>query len=145
MSVVIIEDEQRIRELVARVLAGQGYVGESMGAAMNVLHAVVVCKPELVLLDMVRPDPGGKIQRRGHPADAGKVGLHQEGAVIAQGFRLKIAFDKLPEPGSAIIVGSAPLRLRAPEHSKSHLYECSNSSISSIGKSLALAVIRVAS
>lgn len=59
VSVVIIEDEQRIRELVARVLAGQGYVVESMGTAMDGLHAVVRGKPDLVILDMGLPDLDG--------------------------------------------------------------------------------------
>ncbi|NOX22895.1 MAG: response regulator transcription factor [Actinobacteria bacterium] len=59
VSVVIIEDEQRIRELLARVLADQGYVVESTGTAMDGLHAVVRGSPDLVVLDMGLPDLDG--------------------------------------------------------------------------------------
>jgi two-component system, OmpR family, KDP operon response regulator KdpE len=58
-SVVIIEDEQRIRELLARVLADQGYVVDSTGTAMDGLHAVVRGTPDLVILDMGLPDLDG--------------------------------------------------------------------------------------
>ncbi|GBE24442.1 KDP operon transcriptional regulatory protein KdpE [bacterium BMS3Bbin02] len=58
-SVVIIEDEQRIRELLARVLADQGYVVDSTGTAMDGLHAVVRGSPDLVILDMGLPDLDG--------------------------------------------------------------------------------------
>ncbi len=58
-SVVIIEDEQRIRELVARVLADQGYDVASTTSAMEGLHAVVRGSPDLVILDMGLPDLDG--------------------------------------------------------------------------------------
>lgn len=58
-SVVIIEDEQRIRELVARVLADRGHDVESTATAMEGLQAVVRISPELVILDMGLPDLDG--------------------------------------------------------------------------------------
>lgn len=58
-SVVIIEDEQRIRELVARVLADRGHDVESTSTAMEGLQAVVRVSPELVILDMGLPDLDG--------------------------------------------------------------------------------------
>ncbi|MCP4303926.1 MAG: response regulator transcription factor [bacterium] len=58
-TVVIIEDEQRIRELVARVLADRGHDVESTATAMEGLQAVVRVSPELVILDMGLPDLDG--------------------------------------------------------------------------------------
>ena len=58
-AVVIIEDEQRIRELVARVLADRGHDVESTATAMEGLQAVVRVSPELVILDMGLPDLDG--------------------------------------------------------------------------------------
>lgn len=58
-SVVIIEDEQRIRELVASVLAERGYDVLSAATAMDGLHAVVKGSPDLVILDMGLPDLDG--------------------------------------------------------------------------------------
>lgn len=58
-SVVIIEDEQRIRELVARVLADRGHDVETSSTAMGGLQAVVRAVPDLVILDMGLPDLDG--------------------------------------------------------------------------------------
>ncbi|MDJ0923913.1 MAG: response regulator transcription factor [Acidimicrobiia bacterium] len=58
-SIVIIEDEQRIRELVARFLADRGHDVESTATAMEGLQAVVRVSPELVILDMGLPDLDG--------------------------------------------------------------------------------------
>jgi DNA-binding response OmpR family regulator len=58
-SVVIIEDEQRIRELVARVMADQGYDVSSSATALDGLQAVVQGSPDLVILDMGLPDLDG--------------------------------------------------------------------------------------
>jgi DNA-binding response OmpR family regulator len=58
-SVVIVEDEQRIRELVARVLADEGYDVASTATAMDGLQAVVKTNPDLVILDMGLPDLDG--------------------------------------------------------------------------------------
>jgi len=58
-SVIIIEDEHRIRELVARVLADQGYDVVSTTTAMEGLQSVVGGSPDLVILDMGLPDLDG--------------------------------------------------------------------------------------
>ncbi len=59
VSVVIIEDEQRIRQLVARVLAERGYDVTSSGSALEGLQAVVGDSPDLIILDMGLPDLDG--------------------------------------------------------------------------------------
>ncbi len=58
-KVVIVEDEQRIRELVARVLADRGHDVETTATAMEGLQAVVRVSPDLVILDMGLPDLDG--------------------------------------------------------------------------------------
>jgi DNA-binding response OmpR family regulator len=58
-SIVIVEDEQRIRELVARVLADEGYDVATTATAMDGLQAVVKTSPDLVILDMGLPDLDG--------------------------------------------------------------------------------------
>jgi len=58
-AVVIIEDEQRIRELVASVLAERGYDVVAAASAMDGLQAVVKGSPDLVILDMGLPDLDG--------------------------------------------------------------------------------------
>lgn len=58
-SVVIIEDELRIRELVARVLADRGHDVEASSTAMDGLQTVVRTAPDLVILDMGLPDLDG--------------------------------------------------------------------------------------
>ena len=59
VSVVIIEDEQRIRQLVAGVLAERGYDVTSSGSALEGLQAVVSDTPDLIILDMGLPDLDG--------------------------------------------------------------------------------------
>lgn len=59
VSVVIIEDEQRIRQLVAGVLADRGYDVTSSGSALEGLQAVVSDPPDLIILDMGLPDLDG--------------------------------------------------------------------------------------
>jgi DNA-binding response OmpR family regulator len=58
-SVVIIEDDQRIRELVTRVLAGQGYEVDGAGTALDGLQQIVQSAPDVVVLDMGLPDLDG--------------------------------------------------------------------------------------
>lgn len=58
-AVVIVEDEQRIRELMARVLAERGHDVVSLSTAMEGLQAVVRSSPDLVILDMGLPDLDG--------------------------------------------------------------------------------------
>ena len=58
-AVVIIEDEQRIRELAARVLAGEGHDVTSAKTAMAGLETVVASAPDVVILDLGLPDLDG--------------------------------------------------------------------------------------
>lgn len=58
-SIVIIEDEQRIRELVSRVLADRGYEVRASATAMHGLQSVVNTSPDVVILDMGLPDLDG--------------------------------------------------------------------------------------
>jgi len=58
-SVVIIEDDQRIRELMARVLAEKGYEVEGAGTALDGLQRIVGLSPDVVVLDMGLPDLDG--------------------------------------------------------------------------------------
>jgi DNA-binding response OmpR family regulator len=58
-SIVIIEDEQRIRELVASVLADRGYEVRASATAMQGLQDVVNGSPDVVILDMGLPDLDG--------------------------------------------------------------------------------------
>lgn len=58
-AVVIIEDDQRIRELMARVLAEKGYEVEGAGTALDGLQRIVQTSPDVVILDMGLPDLDG--------------------------------------------------------------------------------------
>jgi DNA-binding response OmpR family regulator len=58
-SIVIIEDEQRIRELLSRVLADRGYEVRASATAMDGLQSVVNTSPDVVILDMGLPDLDG--------------------------------------------------------------------------------------
>jgi DNA-binding response OmpR family regulator len=58
-SIVIVEDDVRIRELVARVLARSGHDVTSESTAMRGLETVVANRPDLVLLDLGLPDLDG--------------------------------------------------------------------------------------
>jgi two-component system KDP operon response regulator KdpE len=58
-AVVIIEDDQRIRELMARVLAEKGYDVHGAGTALDGLQLIVASSPDVVILDMGLPDLDG--------------------------------------------------------------------------------------
>ena len=58
-AVVIIEDDQRIRELMARVLAEKGYEVHGAATALDGLQSIVASSPDVVVLDMGLPDLDG--------------------------------------------------------------------------------------
>ena len=58
-KVLIIEDDRRIRELIARVLSAEGHEVASVAAAMAGLQHVVDDGPDVVVLDLGLPDLDG--------------------------------------------------------------------------------------
>jgi DNA-binding response OmpR family regulator len=58
-SVVIIEDDQRIRELVSRVLSQKGFDVDGASTALDGLQRIVESSPDVVVLDMGLPDLDG--------------------------------------------------------------------------------------
>lgn len=58
-SIVIIEDDQRIRELVTRVLTSNGYDVERASTALDGLQKIVNGSPDVIVLDMGLPDLDG--------------------------------------------------------------------------------------
>ncbi|MDH3260189.1 MAG: response regulator transcription factor [Acidimicrobiia bacterium] len=59
-AVLIIEDEQRIRETLARRLAERGYDVESAAAGLVGLELVIARPPDVVVLDLGLPDVDGR-------------------------------------------------------------------------------------
>ncbi len=57
--ILLIEDDQRIRQLVAGGLAEQGHDVTGVAAAMEGLNALVADAPDLVVLDLGLPDLDG--------------------------------------------------------------------------------------
>jgi len=58
-SIVIVEDEQRIRALVTSVLSERGYDVRASGTALDGLRMIVDTSPDLVILDLGLPDLDG--------------------------------------------------------------------------------------
>jgi DNA-binding response OmpR family regulator len=58
-AVLIIEDDQRIRELVTRVLSQSGYDVSGASTALDGLQQIVQGSPDVVVLDMGLPDLDG--------------------------------------------------------------------------------------
>lgn len=58
-SVLLIEDDSRIRKLAADALAAQGHDVETAAAALEGLRLAVANKPDLVILDLGLPDLDG--------------------------------------------------------------------------------------
>lgn len=58
-AVLIIEDDQRIRELVTRVLSQNGYDVSGAATALDGLQQIVGGSPDVVVLDMGLPDLDG--------------------------------------------------------------------------------------
>ncbi|HHC07238.1 MAG TPA: response regulator transcription factor [Actinobacteria bacterium] len=58
-GIIVIEDEQRIRELVVGVLAEAGYEVDAEATALVGLQRIVERRPDLVILDLGLPDLDG--------------------------------------------------------------------------------------
>ncbi len=58
-SILVIEDEQRIREELATRLAERGHTVESVGTAMDGVHRAVSGEHDVVVLDLGLPDLDG--------------------------------------------------------------------------------------
>jgi two-component system, OmpR family, response regulator PrrA len=58
-SVLVIEDDQRIREALARALTDAGHAVRTEGRGTDALGAVVEWKPDVVVLDLGLPDVDG--------------------------------------------------------------------------------------
>lgn len=63
-SVLVIEDDQRIREVLATALTASGHVVRTEGRGTDALGAVIDWKPDVVILDLGLPDiDGGDVLR----------------------------------------------------------------------------------
>jgi DNA-binding response OmpR family regulator len=58
-DILVIEDDQRIRELVCRHLAGDGYGVTSEGTGLEGLRALIADPPDALVLDLGLPDLDG--------------------------------------------------------------------------------------
>jgi DNA-binding response OmpR family regulator len=58
-SVLVVEDDQRIRETVARSLTDSGHAVRTEGRGAEALHVVVDWRPDVVVLDLGLPDIDG--------------------------------------------------------------------------------------
>ena len=58
-DILVIEDDQRIRELVCEHLAGDGHSVSSEGTGMDGLRAVTTKPPDILVLDLGLPDLEG--------------------------------------------------------------------------------------
>ena len=57
--ILVIEDDQRIRELVCKHLADEGHAVKSEATGLDGLQAVTAEAPELLVLDLGLPDLDG--------------------------------------------------------------------------------------
>src|SRR5437867_2406821 len=74
-SVLVVDDDRDIRELVADVLRHAGYAVTTAGDGPAALLAMDKCAPDVILLDLVMPNGGGeeflRAYRAGERAPAG--------------------------------------------------------------------------
>jgi CheY-like chemotaxis protein len=59
-SVLVVDDDNDIRELVAEVLRHAGYAVTTAGDGPTALRAMDECAPDVILLDLVMPHGGGE-------------------------------------------------------------------------------------
>jgi DNA-binding response OmpR family regulator len=58
-SIFVVEDDQRIREALARTLSARGHAVRTASTAMDALAEIVATKPDAVVLDLGLPDVDG--------------------------------------------------------------------------------------
>jgi DNA-binding response OmpR family regulator len=58
-TILIVEDDQRIRERITRALADRGHTVDARGSGFEGLSAAVEDRPDLVVLDLGLPDVDG--------------------------------------------------------------------------------------
>lgn len=58
-SVLVVEDDQLVREMVARILTRQGYTVETAVDGMDAFAKIFTMKPKVVITDKVMPKLGG--------------------------------------------------------------------------------------
>jgi len=58
-SILVVEDDQLVREMVARILTRQGYQVETAIDGMDAFSKIFTLKPKVVLTDKVMPKLGG--------------------------------------------------------------------------------------
>ena len=59
-TILIVEDDERIRGLIRTVLAGAGYVTLETGNATSALSMLASHRPDLMVLDLGLPDRDGQ-------------------------------------------------------------------------------------
>jgi two-component system, OmpR family, KDP operon response regulator KdpE len=59
-SIMLVEDDQRIRAAIVRSLAERGHAVQAAATAMDGLHQIVDWNPDVVLLDLGLPDMNGR-------------------------------------------------------------------------------------
>jgi CheY-like chemotaxis protein len=58
-TILVVDDQQCVRELVAEELAGEGYIVEAVGDAEQAEKHVKAAEPDLVVLDLFLGEPDG--------------------------------------------------------------------------------------
>lgn len=58
-TILVVDDQQCIRELLAEELAGEGYAIDTVGDAIGAKRHVEFFRPDLVLLDLFLGEPDG--------------------------------------------------------------------------------------
>ncbi|MBD8103817.1 MULTISPECIES: response regulator transcription factor [Plantibacter] len=59
IRVLIVDDEEGIRELLAEVLTGQGWTVETASTGMSAVRTALTFQPDIAVLDIVLPDFSG--------------------------------------------------------------------------------------
>jgi len=59
-KVLIVEDDQSIREIMSIVLEGAGYYVYALGSGRDVIHTVHSFKPDVILMDVMLGDVDGR-------------------------------------------------------------------------------------